>query len=114
MTDILAAGFTETFSNTPPRPTVDIGGLTVTNAVSQEDFDAIINLRWKAYSKHYPGAFRTQKDAIDNFDYASNCTLLLARDLQGIPVGSLRVLNHNYGSIELDTYIDIRRTVPFL
>jgi hypothetical protein len=93
------------------KPPVDISSLTVTNVLSQADFDAAIDLRWRAYGKHYPNDFKTQEDATDKFDTAGNCVLLLAKDSCGTPVGSLRVLNHNYGSIELDTYINIRGIV---
>ena len=95
-------------SESSVQPTINLSGLAVSNALSQADLDAVIEVRRRAYGKHYPHHFVTCNDALDQYDMASNCVHLLARDECGTPVGSMRILDRRAGGIELDEFVNVQ------
>lgn len=73
----------------------------ICRVASTEQRALAFDLRWRAYRKHFTLAGRTE--VTDDFDEAPNCILLLAFE-QELPVGTLRILDHRRGRIELDKF----------
>ncbi|MGA1870113.1 MAG: N-acyl amino acid synthase FeeM domain-containing protein [bacterium] len=75
---------------------------------NQEDLIKALNIRWRGYVKY----FMNKEDLVDQYDFAPNVTLFLAEDEHHKAVGTLRILDREYGNIELDEYIDVERILP--
>jgi N-acyl amino acid synthase FeeM len=80
----------------------------VRKAENKEDLIRLFEVRWKGYSKY----FNSREEIVDKFDFATNVTLLLAENDQHNTVGTLRILNRGYGSIELDEFVDVDSLLP--
>jgi hypothetical protein len=75
---------------------------------NKEDLTRLFDVRWKGYSKY----FNSRVDMVDKFDSAPNVTFLLAEDAQKNAVGTLRILDRRYGSIELDEFVNVDFLLP--
>lgn len=75
---------------------------------NKEDLIRLFDVRWKGYSKY----FNSRVEMVDKFDSAPNVTFLLAEDAQNNAVGTLRILDRRYGSIELDEFVDVDFLLP--
>lgn len=77
--------------------------LFIRPAATEEDRQKVFDVRWAGYKKY----FRHRDEAIDQYDFASNVTLLLATDDHDNALGTMRILNRTGGDIELDAYLDV-------
>ena len=83
---------------------IDISQLQVRRAISADDFSKVFSVRWQGYKKY----FSDESQVVDGYDYADNCTLLLATDGDDNPVGTLRLLNSGLGSTEIESFISMK------
>ncbi len=88
--------------STSPRPVPKIN-IFVRRAQTCEDLEKVFEVRWQGYKKYYS----CKDENTDNFDFSPQAILLLAEDEHHNPVGTLRILDRRYGSIELDKFIDV-------
>ena len=88
--------------STSPRPVPKMN-IFIRRAQTCEDLEKVFEVRWQGYKKYYS----CKDDISDNFDFSPQAILLLAEDEYHTPVGTLRILDRRYGSIELDTFIDV-------
>jgi len=88
--------------STNPRPVPKMN-IYVRRAQTCEDLEKVFEVRWQGYKKYY----NSKDDNTDNFDFSPQAILFLAEDEQHKPVGTLRILDRRYGSIELDQFIDV-------
>lgn len=77
--------------------------ITVFAAESQEDRRSAYQLRMMGYRKY----FTHDEMAIEPFDSQKNCTLLLALSGNGIPLGTMRIMDRRHGGLEIDKYLDL-------
>lgn len=82
---------------------IDISSIVVRKALTKEDFQKAFDIRWNGYKKY----FDQKTCVVDNFDSCPNAVILLAIDNQENPLGTLRILNRQYGKIEIDKFIDL-------
>ncbi|MGA1826577.1 MAG: N-acyl amino acid synthase FeeM domain-containing protein [bacterium] len=80
----------------------------VRKADSRDDIQGVFDVRWKGYAKY----FTSKEEMVDEYDLASNVTLLLAHDDQRNPLGTLRILDRRFGDIELDAFLDVDSLLP--
>ncbi|MGA1869443.1 MAG: N-acyl amino acid synthase FeeM domain-containing protein [bacterium] len=86
----------------------DFENIFIRQVGSKEELIQAFQVRWKGYAKY----FHSKREMIDKYDLAPNMTILLAQDEHHNPVGTLRILDRGYGSIELDEYIDVDSLLP--
>ncbi|MGA1823798.1 MAG: N-acyl amino acid synthase FeeM domain-containing protein [bacterium] len=82
--------------------------ISVRKVENKEDLLRLYNVRWKGYAKY----FTSKEEIVDKCDFAPNVTLLIAEDGHRKPVGTLRILDREYGSIELDQFVDVDCLLP--
>jgi hypothetical protein len=82
---------------------INIPSIFVRRAKTEEDFQKVIDIRWKGYKKY----FANRDDVIDEFDSAKNAILFLATDENDEPIGTIRILDRQNGNIELDKYLNV-------
>lgn len=75
----------------------------VHRAQTCEDLEKVFEVRWQGHKKYYS----SKDENTDKFDFSPQAILLLAEDEHHNPVGTLRILDRRYGSIELDKFIDV-------
>jgi hypothetical protein len=63
----------------------------------------VFHVRWEGYKKY----FKSEEENMDEHDFSSETTLLLAEDRHHNPVGTMRILDRRYGSIELDKFVNL-------
>jgi hypothetical protein len=80
----------------------EIDAITIRRAETPEDRETVFRVRFAGYRKY----FQQPADVVDEFDHAPNCTLLLA-ELDGQPVGTMRILERTTGPVELDRFLDL-------
>lgn len=99
--------FGKAFADSPdgsPAPNlVDITGISVRRAQTQSEVEQVFDVRWAGYKKY----FSTRAEIVDFFDEASNAVLLLAVDVDGRPLGTIRLLDRRHGAIELDQLVAV-------
>jgi len=89
-----------------PDRALDLGleeTITVRKAVTVEDMVKVFHVRWEGYKKY----FKSEEENMDEHDFSSETTLLLAEDKHHNPVGTMRILDRRYGSIELDKFVNL-------
>lgn len=72
-------------------------------ARSDADYEKALEVRRRGYAKIVPPG----TDVRDRFDRLPNCFILLAEDLSGNPVGTMRLLHRPAGPVETATYVDL-------
>jgi hypothetical protein len=82
---------------------IDISQIQVRRAATSADLNKAFSIRWQGYKKY----FSDESQIVDGYDYADNCTLLLAIDEDTNPVGTLRLLNSGFGPTEIESFISI-------
>lgn len=82
--------------------------ITVRKAVTIDDMTKVFRVRWEGYKKYY----KSEDENMDTCDFSPHATLLLAEDKQHNAVGTLRILDRRYGSIELDKFVNIDSFLP--
>ena len=86
-------------------PTADAKEIVIRPAVTEDDLEKALDVRWRGYKK-----YGHSKAALwDEFDMSPNCTILLATDMSGEPVGTLRAVSRRGGPLEIEKYLDITR-----
>jgi len=75
----------------------------VRKAKTEEGLRRVFDIRWEGYKKYV----NKKEEVIDEYDFASNATLLLAEDGFNEPVGTMRILDRRHGKIELDEFIEV-------
>lgn len=75
----------------------------INRATNQKDLAKVFDVRWKGYQKYC----KRKSEIIDEYDFKPNATILLAEDENQNPIGTIRILDRRYGSIELDEFIDV-------
>jgi len=78
----------------------DIFVYKVTNEV---DLKKALYVRFRGYQKYG----QSIKEIPDNYDISPHCTILLATDSHGNPLGTMRLLDRRGGQIELDSFLDV-------
>ncbi len=92
-----------------PELSIDIHNIAVRKAIAGIDYEKALSVRWAGYGKY----FTDQAMINDRFDAQKNCTLLLATDARNdSPIGTLRILDRQVGSIELDQFLDVGQLIP--
>lgn len=79
----------------------DTQTIRVHKVVTEQDFRDAMEVRAKGYGKYF------KTEVVDAHDSASNCTLLIARDAQNLPLGTIRLLNRLRGPVEVDGILDL-------
>lgn len=82
---------------------LDLNQVFVRKANTEEDVEKVFNVRWAGYKKY----FNKKEEVIDEFDFVSNVTLLLATDAQEQVLGTMRILDGRCGEIQLNRYFAI-------
>lgn len=83
---------------------LDLSTIQVRRADSCDAVEKVMQLRWEGYKKY----FSNREQVCDRFDVQENCTLLLACADDGKPLGTIRLLNSDYGQTEVENYLPIR------
>lgn len=87
-----------------PELSIDIRNIVVRKATTSMDHEKALSIRWAGYGKYFTDRAKIN----DRFDAQKNCTLLLATDARNDnPIGTLRILDRQTGSIELDQFLDV-------
>lgn len=73
--------------------------ISLTKIDSEVDRNAILQLRYEGYR----GVFESPESSLDEFDKLPTSQVLLARDSQGVPIGTVRLLSTAHGGLELDS-----------
>ena len=94
-------------SISPKKPNLDAGTF-VRRARTQDDFLKVFDLRWEGYKKY----FKSKDEIVDELDFSQNCTLLLAEDEYHNAIGTLRILDRRFGTVELDKYVELGQRGP--
>lgn len=72
------------------------------------DIEKALHVRWLGYRKYDSFA----KSELEDLDRGDNCTLLLAEDDEGKPIGTIRILDRRHGPIELEKFLDVDSLLP--
>lgn len=88
--------------------TVDMPIRSIRIVKTKEDREKALFVRWLGYKK-YPSFSEPKEDV---FDTKANCTLLLAEDDHGAPIGTMRILDARSGCIELESFKSLSEVMP--
>jgi hypothetical protein len=101
------AYYTDECSNHPQSEvSVDLSpeeNITIRKAVTMDDMVKVFRVRWEGYKKYY----KSEDETVDESDLSPAATLLLAEDKHHNTVGTIRILDRRYGSVELDRFINV-------
>lgn len=86
-----------------PYSSLDISGIYIKRATTEEELQQVFDLRWEGYHKY----FNSRQELVDDLDFGPNVTLLLAKDAQNQALGTMRILDQRIGQIELEKFMDI-------
>jgi len=75
----------------------------VYKVTNEKDLKKAFYLRFLGYQKYG----KSIEELSDNYDISSHCTILLATDPYGEPLGTIRLLDRRGGKIELDSFINV-------
>jgi len=81
---------------------------TIRIARTAADIEKALHVRWLGYRKYASFA----KPELEDLDRGANCTILLAEDDTGKPIGTIRILDRRHGPIELEKFLDVDSLLP--
>lgn len=83
-------------------------GISVRIARTQADLEKALQVRWLGYKKYESFS----QPEMEELDHGTNCTILFAEDLEKNPLGTLRILDHRRGPIELQKFLNVDELLP--
>ncbi len=82
---------------------INAENIFVRKAITDEDLEKVFETRWLGYQ----GYLNSRDEIEDKADFGPNATLFLATNEDDYPIGTMRILDRNYGEIELDSFLEV-------